>query len=106
MNLFDADIPVGGSAHDLLGGENQEDYIARIFAGKFDVIILSQPCGSSSRANWANNKGPPPCRDRFQPWGFADNTKGQCGRAERGNVFVHFSIRVIVTAQQAKALPA
>ena len=60
MNFFDVDIYVGGSAHDLLGEENQGEYIARILAGEFDVIIVSTPCGSWSRANWANNKGPPP----------------------------------------------
>ena len=43
MNVFDVDIHVGGSAHDLLDGENLEDGIARIFAGRFDVIILSPP---------------------------------------------------------------
>ena len=103
MNFFDLDIHVGGSAHDLLDGEKQEDYIAHIPAGKFDVIILCPPRGSWSIANWANNKDPPPCRERFQPWGFADNKKGQRGYVERGNAFVHFSIRAIVTAQQVKA---
>ena len=81
MILFDFDIHVSGS----LDGENQEDYSARIRAGKFDVIILFPPSSFWSRANWANNKGPPPCRDRFQFWGFADNKKGQRGRADRGN---------------------
>ena len=51
MNFFDVDIHVGGSAHDLLDAKNQEDYIARILAGKFDVIIFSPPCGSWSRAS-------------------------------------------------------
>ena len=103
MSFFYVDIHVGGSAHDVLDGENQEDYIARILAGKFDVIILSPPCGSWSRANWANNEGPPPCKDRFRPWGSADNKNGQRGRAEFGNASVHFSIRAIVTTQQMKA---
>ena len=103
LDFYDVDIHVGGSSHDLLDGDVQEDYIARILAGEFDFVILSPPCGSWSRANWANNDGPPPCRDRFQPWGFAENTKAQRGRADRGNQFVHFSIRAIQTAQLAKA---
>ena len=84
MNFFDVDIHVGGSARDFLDDENREEYIACIVAGQIDVIILSLPCGSWSRANWANNKG-------------------QRRRAERGNALVHFSIRAIVTAQQRKA---
>ena len=103
LDFYDVDIHVGGSSHDLLDGDVQEDYIARILAGEFDFVILSPPCGSWSRANWANNDGPPPCRDRFQPWGFAENTKAQRGRADRGNQFVHFSIRAIQSAQLAKA---
>ena len=43
MSSFNVDINVGGAAHDQLDGESQEDYIARIRAGKFDVTILSPP---------------------------------------------------------------
>ena len=103
LEFHDVDIHVGGSAHDLLASDVQETYMANIHAGEYDVVILSPPCGSWSRANWANNDGPPPCRDRQSPWGFADNSAGQRGRAERGNEFVHFSIRAIQTAALARA---
>ena len=103
MDFFDVDIHVGGSAHDLLDEDVQEEYIAKIHDGEYDFVILSPPCGSWSRANWANNKGPAPCRDRFHPWGFANQKDGQQGRTDRGNQFVHFSIRAIQTAQLAKA---
>ena len=65
MKFFDVDIHVGGSTHDLLDDENQEEYLARMLAGNIDVIILSPPCGSWSRANRTNNKGPPPRRGCF-----------------------------------------
>ena len=68
LEFFEVDILVGGSAHDLLSKEAQEAYIARIVEGEFDVVILSPPCGTWSRANWANTDGPAPCRDRFEPW--------------------------------------
>ena len=102
LEVHDVDIHVGGTAHDLLDVSVQEEYIAQILAGEYDVVILSPPCGSWSRANWANDDGPPPCRDRFSPWGFAHNSAGQRRRAEAGNEFVHFSIRAIQTAALAK----
>ena len=102
LDFFDVDIHVGGSAHDLLDREVQEDYMNRILEGDFDFVILSPPCGSWSRANWANADGPPPCRDRFHPWGYPDNSAGQRRRAEHGNEFVHFSIRAIQSAQLAR----
>ena len=102
LAFFDVDIHVGGSAHNLLDDQVQEDYMSRILEGEYDVVILSPPCGSWSRANWANNDGPAPCRDRDSPWGFKHNRAGQQKRAELGNAFVHFSIRAIQSAQSAK----
>ena len=112
LDFFDVDIHVGGKAHDLLDEEIQEDFLSEIANGEFDMVILSPPCGTWSRLNWANDDGPAPCRDRFEPWGFTSNqgkrfkrnvdTAGQRRRAEDGNTFVHFSIRAIVSARQAR----
>ena len=35
----DVDIHAGGSAHDLLNDPVQDDYIARVTSGEFDVVI-------------------------------------------------------------------
>ena len=112
MDFYDVDIHVGGSAHDLLDESVQEQYLAKILDGDFDFVILSPPCGTWSRANWANDDGPPPCRDRFSPWGFSPDrakdhrfrmcTAGQKRRTEQGNAFVHFSIRAIRNAADAR----
>ena len=67
LEFHDVDIHVGGSAHDLLDKDIQEVYMSNIQAGEYDVVILSPPCGSWSRASWANDDGPAPCRDRFSP---------------------------------------
>ena len=77
LEFHEIDIYVGGSEHDLMDSETQEAWISRIVAGEFDVIILSPPCGSWSRANWANNDGPQPCRDRRHPWGLPNMPKHQ-----------------------------
>ena len=101
--LHEVDTLVGGEAHDLLKSESQDAWIKRVEDGEFDVLIHSPPCGSWSRANWANNLKPQPCRDRQNPWGFPTQAPGQRRRAEKGNVFVHFTIRAIIAGQTALA---
>ena len=60
--VYEVDVLVGGRQHDLLDQEAQEDWLLRLEDGEFDCIILSPPCGSWSRFNWANDDGPQPCR--------------------------------------------
>ena len=68
--VFEIDILVGGAEHDLLDREAQDLWLSRLEDGDFDVIMLSPPCGSWARANWANDDGPKPCRNRAHPWGI------------------------------------
>ena len=81
MVVFKVDILVGGSEHDLLDQESQADWLARLEAGEFDAVMLSPPCGSWSRANWANGDGPKPCRNRKFPWGIPHLRRGAQRRA-------------------------
>ena len=100
--VFEIDVMVGGQEHDLLDQNSQEMWLARLEDGDFDFIMLSLPCGSWSRANWANNNGPRPCRNRKHPWGIPHLRRGAQARAAKGNEFIHFSIRAIAAAQSAK----
>jgi hypothetical protein len=95
LELSEIDILVGGAAHDLFDEQRQDDFLQRVEAGEFHMSILSPPCGSWSRANWANKAGPQPCRNRQHPWGLPGQLETQQRRADNGNKFVHFSIRVI-----------
>ena len=101
LQVFEVDVLVGGSEHDLLDRVAQDAWLARLEAGEFDAIILSPPCGSWSRANWANEDGPAPCRSRKHPWGFPNLLGAQRRRAESGNEFVHFSICLLYTSDAA-----
>ena len=103
LEFHEIDTLVGGENHDLLKAEIQEKWLTRAESGEFDMVIHSPPCGSWSRANYANDLKPQPCRSREHPWGFPNNSPGQRKRAEKGNVFVHFTIRAIQAAQRAKA---
>ena len=102
MVVHEVDVLVGGSEHDLLDGPSQDKWLARLEDGEFDCIMLSPPCGTWSRASWANDDGPKPCRNRKYPWGIPHQKASQQRRAESGNAFIHFSIRAIIGAQRAK----
>ena len=103
LQVDEIDIHVGGASHDLLSRDAQEVLMARISSGDYDLIILSPPCGTWSRAPWSDNQPPQPVRDRHHPWGFpSQRTAADRRRLRDGNEFIHFSIRAIVTAQDCK----
>ena len=102
LQVYEVDVLIGGSEHDLLDKETQESWLGRLEAGEFDCVLLSPPCGTWSRANWANGDGPKPCRNRRHPWGIPYARAGAQRRAASGNEFIHFSIRAITAAKTAK----
>ena len=57
LEMHEVDILVGGSEHDLMDKDMQTQWIARIESGEFDFAVFTPPCGSWSRANWANDAG-------------------------------------------------
>lgn len=96
------DILIGGKEHDLLDRSSQDALMARIESGDYDVIILSPPCGTWSRANYSGLPGPKPVRGRSHPWGFPNIRPTDRRRADKGNEFIHFSIRSISATQNCK----
>ena len=101
--VHEVDILVGGSEHDLMDPSAQDTWMGRVEAGEFDCCIYSPPCGTWSRANWANDDGPQPCRNRAHPWGIPHQRAKQKARADNGNRFVHFAIRGIEAAARSKS---
>ena len=59
-----------GTSYDLLLEENQQKLLKQVVEGQFDAILMSPPCGTWSRAPWANTHGPRPLRSHLEPWGF------------------------------------
>lgn len=103
LEFTEIDILAGGAAHDLFDKKKQDDFLQAVEGGEYHMCILSPSCGSWSRANWANKAGPQPCRNRNNPWGLPGQDAAQQRRADNGNEFVHFSIRVIRAAAAARA---
>ena len=60
LEFHEVDTLVGGEDHDLTDPVIQGKWIQRVEDGEFDILIHSPPCGSWSRANWANNLEPQP----------------------------------------------
>ena len=47
LEVVEIDILVGGSEHDMLDSDAQEQIMSKIAAGDFDIIMLSPPCSRS-----------------------------------------------------------
>ena len=59
-----------GPEQDLLREENRQKILAAILQGTYVAVLMSPPCGTWSRAPWANQFGPRPLRSHSHPWGF------------------------------------
>ena len=102
LRMCEVDIHVGGSDHDLFDGDAQEQWITRIAAGDFHFVVLSPPCNSWSRCQYANTQKPRPVRSREHPWGKPGLLRSDRKRANDGNAFVLFAIRAITSIAGAK----
>ena len=103
LECEEIDILIKGNAHDILDKEVQEKIMSKIAAGDYDIVVLSPPCATWSRARWSNGDGPGPVRNRRYPWGIPHlEFEWQKRHARNGNEFVHFAIRTIVTCQGCK----
>ena len=67
LTMHEIDILVGGDEHNLMDKTAQEEWLNQVRGGNFDIVIFIPPCGTWSRANWANDSGPQPCRNRKHP---------------------------------------
>ncbi len=102
LNMVEIDNlrdPVGG---DLSQERQQEEVLADIGEGAYDVVICTSPCESWTRALFANRQGPRPCRSKDWPWGFPWAAPKNRARAELGNIFIMFTIRIFNTIKDLR----
>ena len=81
--------------HDLSLPKNQEAWLRRIRSGEFWVVIVTPPCSTFSRAQWANDQGPAPVRSAAYPRGFPWNAAGRQEKATLGNTLGDFSFEAV-----------
>ena len=70
LALEEIDTLRGGLAHNLLEPEAQSSFIRRVSEGEFDLVIVTPPCNTFSRAVFQADDGPKPVRDKQWPKGF------------------------------------
>ena len=91
VKVLELDLLRGGRRHDLSVAGRRGKILNRITSGEFHVVLTSPPCGTFSRARWANRAGPVPLRLRHCPRGFPWLTKGQRQGVSLANSLVDFS---------------
>lgn len=79
---------------DLTKGHVRQQILSKIEAGLYDVILLSPPCSTFSRAPWSNRRGPRPVRSFCNPRGFNRLRWSERSKANWGNILADFSFQV------------
>ena len=95
LHIREVDIE-RGPEDDLTNDTLWSDLMVEIKAGRYQVIVLSPPCGTWSRVRfqWNDSPGPRPVRNRQHPWGFPWLSKLQMAQVESANMFVSKSIEL------------
>ena len=57
------------ASQDLSNGDYFNQQLIRIRSGRYDLVMVTPPCSSWSRAQYKPGKGPRPMRSRRHPWG-------------------------------------
>ena len=91
LKVHEVDILRGGRRHDLSVAGRRRNFLNKIESGEYHVVLTSPPCGTFSRARWANRSGPAPLRLRHCPRGFPWLAKGQRQGVDLANSLVDFS---------------
>lgn len=81
--------------HDLLDEALRKDLLDRIAAGYYQAVIMSPPCGTWSRAPWANNHGPRPLRSSEHPFRFPWLESWRKTKVEQSNSMVELCLQCI-----------
>ena len=64
LMLEEIDTLRGGLDHNLLEPSAQTAYVGRVLDGDFDLVIVTPPCKTFSRAVFQKDSGPKPIRNR------------------------------------------
>ena len=91
-------------AHDLLVDPLRTKILDRLKQGEFDAVIMSPPCGTWSRAPWANANGPRPLRSSQHPWGYPWLEGDKLKKINDSNQMVELRLQAITICLQ-QAIP-
>ena len=100
LEFEEIDMVRVGEDHNLLNPDMQEEILEKIREGYYDLIFVTPPCNTWSRAVFIDHKGPRPLRDRAHPMGRPRLRGWQRHKLEAGNAHVLFSLKVMRAARQ------
>ena len=106
LRLDEVDLELHGEGDDLTVEDIWERWLGRIAAGEYDVIIVSPPCHTHSRAVWSNSKGPGPVRDRAHPRGFPWLRGADRAKCEAANLLLDRALVAVRAGWQSPAQSA
>ena len=84
----------------LLSDEIWLPLLRRIKNGEFELLLLSPPCHTWSRAPWSNDSGPKPLRSSDWPTGFPWLKGADKLKVDEGTEFISRSLEIIQVAHQ------
>ena len=93
LDMHEFDLLRPGSDSDLSLIAVQEAWMLRL--QEFNAVVITPPCASYSRAQYANSNGPRPVRSAAYPLGFPWLSGADKSRAELGSNFAVFLWRVL-----------
>ena len=104
LELKEVDIE-RSSADDLSSDSLWEQLIGEIRDGRWDVVILSPPCNTFSRARcqWRSHPGPRPLRSKDFPWGFPWLSNSHYNLVQQHNYFIRQCIKTCKVALQTRS---
>ena len=103
VQVTEVDI-MNDSKHDLAKQAVKAGWMQQIQSGIYDVVLVTPPCSTFTRARCANKRGPPPIRSKQHPKGFPWLREELRKQAELGNRLVEVMEECYRAAAQAKQL--
>lgn len=84
-----------GAEFDLLREDVRKRILTNLRNGEYAAVLMSPPCGTWSRAPWANQLGPRPLRSASHPWGFPWLEGHRQKKVSDSNCFIRFCLEVL-----------
>ena len=90
--------------HDLLHDDLRKEILKKLENGYYDAVIASPPCGTWSRAPWANVQGPRPLRSSVHPYGFPWLEGWKLLKVTQSNSMVELSLQAFTICMKQDIL--
>ena len=88
----------GPGVNDVLDSAVWQGLMLQMQAHEFDMLVITPPCSTFSRARFANSAGPTPLRTKAWPWGFPWLEGVNLAACELGNEFIRLTFEALQLA--------